>query len=283
MIRLSLKNICYRYTGVNASDRWILDDVSLEIGANECVALVGPSGSGKTTLIQHFTGLLKPAAGEISWNGENIWASHFKQNILRQKIGIVFQFPESQLFEETVAKDVAFGPQNLGVRGEDIDRTVDEALRTVHLDPQEVSSRSPFRLSEGEKRRVAIAGVLAMDPDLVVFDEPTAGLDPGGVRLMANIVRELSARNKSVVIVTHNMDFVAEVCSRVVLLSEGSIRFDGLPGELFANRELLQQSGLDLPSLVTALQDSNLSIPEEMRNCISLQQLEEKLQQAYLS
>ena len=283
MIRLSLKNIRYRYTGVNASDRWILDDVSLEIGPDECVALVGPSGSGKTTLIQHFTGLLKPAEGEISWNGENIWASHFKQNILRKKVGIVFQFPESQLFEETVAKDVAFGPQNLGVRGEDIDRTVDEALRTVHLDPQEVSSRSPFRLSEGEKRRVAIAGVLAMNPDLVVFDEPTAGLDPVGVRLMATIVHGLLAQNKSVVVVTHNMDFVADVCSRVVLLSEGSIHFDGRPGELFANKELLQRTGLDLPALVTALQELKMAIPEEMRNCISLQQLEEKLQQTLLS
>jgi energy-coupling factor transport system ATP-binding protein len=283
MIRLSLKNIRYRYTGINASDRWILDDVSLEIGPNECVALVGPSGSGKTTLIQHFTGLLKPAKGVISWNGENIWASHFKQNILRKKVGIVFQFPESQLFEETVAKDVAFGPQNLGVRAEDIDRTVDEALRTVHLDPQQVSSRSPFRLSEGEKRRVAIAGVLAMNPDLVVFDEPTAGLDPVGVRLMANIVRELLTKNKSVVVVTHNMDFVADVCSRVVLLFDGSIHFDGRPGELFANKELLQRTGLELPSLVTALQDLNMVIPEEIKNCICLQQLEEKLQQAFLS
>lgn len=244
----------------------ILDDISLHVGDNESIALVGPSGSGKTTLIQHFTGLLRPVSGQILYNGKNIWDRKFSLSMLRQKIGIVFQFPESQLFEETVFKDVAFGPKNLGYSADKVKARVHEALHAVELKPTKFGHRSPFRLSEGEKRRAAIAGVLAMDPQLVVFDEPTAGLDPQSVRRMADIVKRLVDAGKSVLIVTHNMDFVARTVNRIVVMNKGRTAFDGHPKELFANEILLDQAGLDLPILDAVIREMGECLPETLRN-----------------
>lgn len=254
VIRLKLDNVYYRYTGVAASPTDVLKGISLELGANECTAIVGPSGSGKTTLIQHFTGLLRPTKGIVAFNGQDIWARSFRQSELRRRVGLVFQFPEAQLFEETVEKDVAFGPKNFGLPAEEIDERVTEALAAVDLSP-DFRLRSPFRISEGEKRRVAVAGVLAMRPEMLVFDEPTAGLDPGGVRRFTAIIRRLLDAGKAVVVVTHNMDFVAEIADRVLVLRQGEMLFSGTPHELFRNQTLVEQADLELPTVVQALRE----------------------------
>lgn len=253
-IRLKLEDVHYRYAGVAASPTDVLKGISLELGANECTAIVGPSGSGKTTLIQHFTGLLRPTKGSVTFNGQDIWARSFRQSELRRRIGLVFQFPEAQLFEETVEKDVAFGPKNFGLPAAEIHQRVTEALAAVDLSP-DFGPRSPFRISEGEKRRVAVAGVLAMRPEMLVFDEPTAGLDPGAVRRFTGIIRRLLDAGTAVVVVTHNMDFVAEIADRVLVLRQGRMLFAGTPYELFQDQTLIEQADLELPTVVQALRE----------------------------
>jgi energy-coupling factor transport system ATP-binding protein len=270
---LKLDRIFFRYEGVVASQNDVLKGISLELGANECVAIVGPSGSGKTTLIQHFTGLLRPTGGTVTFNGQDIWARSFRQVELRKKIGLVFQFPEAQLFEETVEKDIAFGPINFGLPPAIIEERVLAAMQAVDLNPEYFRRRSPFRISEGEKRRVAIAGVLAMQPDMLVFDEPTAGLDPQGVQRFARMIKRLLNSGKSIVVVTHNMDFVAEVANRVLVLSRGELLFSGAPAELFSNLALVRQADLELPAVLQTLQEWEEPLPEEMRAILSYEQL----------
>lgn len=274
---LKLDRIFFRYTGVAASQNDVLKGISLELGANECVAIVGPSGSGKTTLIQHFTGLLRPSGGKVMFNGLDIWARSFRQAELRKKIGVVFQFPEAQLFEETVEKDIAFGPRNFGLPPAVIEERVLTAMQAVDLPPDHFRHRSPFRISEGEKRRVAIAGVLAMQPDMLVFDEPTAGLDPHGVRRFAAMIKRLSNSGKAVVVVTHNMDFVADVADRVIVLSQGEMLFSGTPAELFSNLPLILQADLELPAVLQALQQWEEPLPGEIRAMLSFEQLADYL------
>lgn len=270
---LDLRQLSFRYTGIGASDRFVLEDVSLRFNRCECTAIVGPSGSGKTTLIQHFTGLLKPVSGQILVDGEDIWSKRYSQSRLRRRVGLVFQFPEAQLFEETVFKDVAFGPANLGWTGDDLRRQVYQALQLVGLNPDEFGERSPFRLSEGEKRRVAIAGVLAMQPEMVVLDEPTAGLDPAGVQAMAEILAALLRKKTTPVLITHNMDFVAEVAQRVIVMMDGRLIFDGAPAALFRRQELLQAARLQLPEFIRALAPIRHQLPPELQDVISYREL----------
>ncbi|RPH93229.1 MAG: ATP-binding cassette domain-containing protein [Calditrichaeota bacterium] len=273
---IELQHVFFRYEGVGASPQPALSDISLQLGGIECTAIVGPSGSGKTTLIQHFTGLLRPTAGQVFFRGQDIWNRHFKQQMVRRAIGLVFQFPEAQLFEETVEKDIAFGPKNAMLPVEEIRQRVQAAMNAVDLAPELFLERSPFRLSEGEKRRVAIAGVLAMQPKLLVFDEPTAGLDPRGVRRFVSIIRRLQAEGQGVVVITHNMDFVAEVADRVVVMNKGAILFDGMPQELFNNTALINQADLERPALYAALAEMAPKLPFEVSDVLNIQQLEER-------
>lgn len=257
---LQFQQVCFRYTGIGASDGLVLEDINFELRENECVAIVGHSGSGKTTLVQHFTGLLRPVSGRISFCGQDIWAKGCSMSQLRRRIGLVFQFPESQLFEETVLKDVGFGPKNMGFSDDAISQIAREALMAVEIDPDTYGARSPFRLSEGEKRRVAIAGVLALQPDLVVFDEPTAGLDSAGVRKVESLIVKLVQSGKSVVVVTHNMDFAAKVAHRAVVLEKGKIVFDGATMTLFQDGALLSRAGLEVPKMVQVLREMGLDL-----------------------
>ena len=273
-------NVTFKYTGIGASQQNVLENISFALKGSHCTAIIGPSGSGKTTLVQHFTGLLKPVSGNIHIDGENIWHSSFSLPKLRKRIGIVFQFPENQLFEETVEKDVAFGPKNVGIAPESIPLVVRQAMEIVELDPDKFSQRSPFRLSEGEKRRAAIAGVLAMDSEMIILDEPTAGLDPQGVHLIEKIIKKLLSQQKSVVVITHNMDFVAQVCQRAIVLNSGRIVFDGYVRDLFSHT-ILQQMGLELPQFVQAITNLPASIPAEFRKCLTFEELL-KTQSLYL-
>ncbi len=278
-LALELQHVSFHYTGLSALSKDVLKDISLTIQDNECVAIVGPSGSGKTTLVQHFTGLLKPVSGKVFFNGDNIWQKKFSQAKLRKKIGIVFQFPETQLFEETVFRDIAFGPRHLGIPEEKISEHVHRALKSVQLAPDVFANRSPFELSEGEKRRVAIAGVLAMNPELVVFDEPTAGLDPRGVKDFTRLVRQLLYDNKGIVVITHNMDFVAEVAPRSVVLFQGEKIFDGGTRSLFRDEDLLERADLELPSLLQALKEQGDSVPPDFFQAMTLSEIKQIYQQ----
>ncbi len=277
-ISVEFKNVSFRYTGIEGSDQMVLNDISFTLDRPQCTAIIGHSGSGKTTLIQHFTGLLKPSKGNILVDGKDIWSSRYKFSELRKRIGIVFQFPETQLFEETVEKDIAFGPKNLGFRGEDLTRRVHNAMQAVDLQPQKFCHRSPFKISEGEKRRAAIAGVLAMEPEMIVFDEPTAGLDPRGVRKIQKIVRKLLQAEKSVVLVTHNIDFMVEICDRALVLINGAIAYDGDVKELFRRHaDIVQKAGLEMPSLTGAIKTFEKILPPDLLQVFTLEELTTRL------
>ncbi len=224
-----------------------LDGVTLEIRTGEIVAIIGPTGSGKSTLIQHFNGLLRPTAGEVRIAGCDLWGPRADRRRARQQIGLVFQFPEYQLFEDTVRKDVAFGPRNLGLPADEIASRVEEALRQAGLDPERFGDRSPFTLSGGEMRRVALAGVLAMKPRALVLDEPTAGLDPRGKEELLDRIAALHRGGMTLVFVTHSMDEAAQLARRVVVMHSGRVMADGSPREIFAREDALRGIGLALP------------------------------------
>jgi len=247
---LELKQVTFKYTGIGGSEHSVLDHLNLRFDQQECTAIIGPSGSGKTTLIQHFTGLLKPISGQVLFNGRDIWGKQFSRKDLRRHIGLVFQFPEAQLFEETVFKDIAFAPQKQELPAEQVTGRVKEAMAAVGLEYTVFAERSPFKLSEGEKRRTAIAGVLAMEPALVVFDEPTAGLDADGIHRFSMIVDTLVQKKTAVIFITHNMEFVAQVARRVIVLKKGQVLFDGKPCDLFTNPSLIEQAEVQIPPVV---------------------------------
>ncbi|NMB35464.1 MAG: energy-coupling factor transporter ATPase [Firmicutes bacterium] len=231
-----------------------LKDVSLKIRRGEFIGIIGETGSGKSTLVQHFNGLLKPSAGEILFKGRNIWGAEFNLRKLRSHVALLFQFPEQQLFEETVWKDVVFGPRNLGLSGEELDKRARYGLELVGLDYEAYRERSPFNLSGGEKRRVALAGVLAMKPEVIILDEPTAGMDPVGRRnLMQQIEKMHKEENLTVILVTHNMEDVSYLAEKIYIFSHGKMVLQGAPAEVFKSATALEEIGLNLPPLTDLL------------------------------
>lgn len=225
-----------------------LEDVSLTIEDGELIGLLGHTGSGKTTLVQHLNGLLKPTSGRVVVDGLDITEKGVSLLEVRRRVGLVFQYPEYQLFEETVARDVAFGLKNLGLSEQEVDERVRYALQEVGLVYEEIAERSPFELSGGQMRRVAIAGVLAMRPGTLILDEPTAGLDPAGRRSILGMIRELhAAGGLTVVMVSHNMDDISSLATRLVVMSRGRMVLTGTPREVFQHRELLESIGLGIP------------------------------------
>ena len=275
-----VENLSFRYKTLGAGPGNVLRDVNLKINSGEFLALIGSSGSGKTTLMQHFTGLLKPDQGRVVIDGEDLWHDKVSLTKIRRKIGLVFQFPETQLFEETVFADVAFGPRNLGLSESDVETRVRDALTAVAVDFDTFRDRSPIHLSEGEKRRVAIAGVLAMEPECLILDEPTAGLDQSGVEAIVNALRAYHAKGRTVILISHNLDLVAAVVERVVVLKEGGVFFDGPQSELFGDAALLRSCGLPAPrilSVIVALKDRGLVKDDHITN---LEELREELNRA---
>lgn len=224
-----------------------LDQIDLTIQDGSLIGLIGHTGSGKSTLIQHFNGLLTPTAGRILLRGENLAGDPKRLRDIRFRVGLVFQFPEYQLFEETVEKDIAFGPTNMGLKSADIAARVARAAELTGIS-KDLLKKSPFELSGGQKRRVAIAGVIAMEPELLVLDEPTAGLDPKGRDEILNCIRTYQKQgNRSVVIVSHNMDDVAHFADRIIVMQKGKILMDGTPAEIFARDDELIAAGLNIP------------------------------------
>ena len=227
-----------------------LTDVSLTIDAGEVVGVIGASGSGKSTLVQHFNGLLRPTSGRVLLDGVDVNGRRTDRRRIRQQVGLLFQYPEQQLFEENVFADVAFGPRNLGLSEEEVRARVHQALEQVGLPPARFASRSPFDLSGGEMRRAAIAGVLAMEPRMLILDEPTAGLDPQGRReILAHVGRLHSARGLTIVLITHSMDAVAQLCKRLVVLDGGRLIADGPTRAIFADPASLAALGLGVPQM----------------------------------
>lgn len=231
-----------------------LDDVSFEIASGECIGIIGHTGSGKSTLLQHMNGLLKPHSGEIIVSDMNIGDGSVKKVDISKNVGLVFQYPEYQLFEETVAKDVAFGPRNLGVPEDEVPGIVRESIELLGLDYDAVAEKSPFELSGGQKRRVAIAGVLAMKPKVLILDEPTAGLDPASKRDMLEVIKRLrQERNLIVVFVSHNMKDIAELSDRIIVMNGGKLVMNGSPKEVFARASELKSMGLSVPPVTEIL------------------------------
>lgn len=264
---IELQGITHIYHAGTALAATAIEDVSLTIDDGDFIGLIGPTGSGKSTLVQHLNGLLKPTRGRVLVDGVDIAARGADLRAIRQKVGIIFQYPEHQLFDETVAADVAFGPRNLGLPQDEVDRRVAAALAAVGID-EATAKRSPFALSGGQMRRVAIAGVLAMEPKVLVLDEPAAGLDPRGrEEILGRIKRLHEERGLTVVLVSHNMEDVARLARRVVVMHRGRVVMDGSPRLVFSRADQLAEIGLGVPpmtELSKRLRARGVDVPSDL-------------------
>lgn len=245
---IEVRNLNYIYNPGMPGETVALDGVSFDVADGTVLGIIGHTGSGKSTLLQHLNGLIKPTSGEIYIDGECITDGKAKMTDIRRKVGLVFQYPEYQLFEETVSKDVAFGPKNLGLDEEEQEKRVREAISLVGLDYEAIKDASPFDLSGGMKRRVAIAGVIAMEPKILILDEPTAGLDPSAHRDILSMVRRIHEEMGIILVfVSHNMADIAELSDRVMVMSAGKVALEGTPAEVFSRGDLLSEMGLGVP------------------------------------
>ena len=253
---IKINNLNHIYNANTPFESKALDDINLEIEEGDFIGLIGHTGSGKSTLIQHLNGLLKADSGNIEVCGLDITKKKVKLKEVRQKVGLVFQYPEHQLFEETIYKDIAFGPHNLGLKQDEIEDRVKEAMELVGLDFDEMKDRSPFDLSGGQKRRVAIAGVLAMKPEVLILDEPTAGLDPKGREEILGQIQELYIKNKmTVILVSHSMEDIAKLVKKIIVMDKGKVKLYDTPIEIFKRVELLEEVGLGVPQITSLMHE----------------------------
>ena len=261
---LQVKNLSHIYSKGTPFEHAALEDVSFAVQKGEFIGIIGHTGSGKSTLIQHLNGLLKPTSGEILLDGESIWKDKKTTRQARFRVGLVFQYPEYQLFEDTCYKDIAFGPKNMGLDKDEIDRRVREAAAFVGLTEQQLEA-SPFDLSGGQKRRVAIAGVIAMEPEILILDEPIAGLDPAGrEEILGNIRDYQKAKNATVMMVTHSMSDAARMADRLLVMNKSVLAMDGTPEEVFSRAWELQDMGLNIPDVTKVfmhLKEMGLDVP----------------------
>ena len=264
---IETNELCHLYGGGTPFEHLALDHISFSAQEGEYLALIGRTGSGKSTLIQHLNGLLKPTSGRVLFRGEDIWRAKAATRDVRFQVGLVFQYPEYQLFEETVYKDIAFGPANMGLGKDEIDRRVRQAAQFAGL-PDTVLEQSPFELSGGQKRRVAIAGVIAMEPSVLILDEPTAGLDPAGAaQVLGNIRAYHREKNATIILVSHSMDEVAREAQRLVVISQGKIALSGSCAQVFPHAEQLEALGLGVPVMARVfarLRAMGLDVPADL-------------------
>ena len=261
---LQTENLTYIYQKGTSSEVAAIQDVSIEIRQGELVGVIGHTGSGKSTLIEHFNALKKGTAGRVLLDGNDVWADKSRIRAVRFRVGVCFQYPEYQLFEETVAKDIAFGPRNMGLPQDEIDRRVKEALVNVGLS-EDYAEKSPFDLSGGEKRRVAIAGIMAMEPQVLVLDEPCAGLDPHGRATVLRMIADYRAKTGcTVLLITHSMEEVAAIADRILVMNQSRVAFFDTVDNVFAHAEELQTMGLDIPQmtqLMLSLREKGYDVP----------------------
>jgi energy-coupling factor transport system ATP-binding protein len=271
---MEIRALRHVYSAGTPFEKVALDDLNLDIESQQVMGLIGHTGSGKSTLIQHLNALLKPTSGTVLFQGQDIFATKESMRDARFQVGLVFQYPEYQLFEETVYADIAFGPKNQKLSGDELDRRVRQAAAFVGLD-ESVFDHSPLELSGGQKRRVAIAGVLAMEPELLILDEPSAGLDPAGREdLLENLFQWRKARQATILLVTHDMS-AAALCDQVVVMNQGRKVLQGTPAEVFAHAQQLQQMGLDLPEaahIALLLRQQGVNVPEGIYTTEQLKQ-----------
>lgn len=265
---IKIENLTHIYMPKTPFEKKAIDNVSIEIKQGEFVALIGHTGSGKSTLIQHINGLLKPTSGSLLIDDIDITNKSVKLTDIRKKVGLVFQYPEYQLFEETIEKDIAFGPHNLGLNNDEINKRVRRAMTIVGLDYEEYKDKSPFEISGGQKRRVAIAGVVAMQPKVLILDEPTAGLDPKGRDDILNQIVQLYKQNDmTIILVSHSMEDVAKVANRIVVMDKGTCILDGAPEKIFREIEILESVGLAVPQvtyLIRELRNKGFNISKDI-------------------
>ncbi|MDU1043374.1 energy-coupling factor transporter ATPase [Peptoniphilus rhinitidis] len=279
MSLIEINNLTHIYSEGMPFEKRAIDNLNLKIEENEFIGLIGHTGSGKSTFIQHLNGLLKPSSGEIIIDGKKIDKSGTNLTELRKKIGLVFQYPEYQLFEETIEKDIAFGPNNLELSEEEVLKRVKNSMDSVGLDYEIYKDKSPFDLSGGLKRRVAIAGVLAMEPKVLILDEPTAGLDPRGRDEILSEIKSIHEKRKiTVILVSHSMEDVAKIAERIIVMDKGKIFLDSNPREIFRNEDKLLSVGLGVPqitSLMRTLKKKGLDINED---AITVEEAKESLE-----
>lgn len=278
MSLIEINNLMHVYSPGLPFEKKAVDDISLKIEENEFIGLIGHTGSGKSTFIQHLNGLLKPSSGEIIIDGTRVDKSGSNLTDLRKKVGLVFQYPEYQLFEETIERDIAFGPRNLDISEEEVHERVKVSMESVGLDYETYKDKSPFELSGGLKRRVAIAGVLAMEPKVLILDEPTAGLDPRGRDEILSEIKSIHENRKiTVILVSHSMEDVAKIAERIIVFDKGKVFLDGEPREIFRNEDKLLGVGLGIPqitSLMRTLKKKGLDINED---AITVEEAKESL------
>ena len=264
MAFLEVKNLTHVYSAGTPFAHTALEDVSFSVERGEFIGVIGHTGSGKSTLMQHLNGLLKPLSGSVILDGKDIWVDKQTTRQARFRVGLVFQYPEYQLFEETVYKDISFGPKNMGLKDDEIDRRVREAAGFVGITDEQLQV-SPFDLSGGQKRRVAIAGVIAMEPEILILDEPTAGLDPAGrAEILKNIEDYRKAKNATIMMVSHSMNDVARLTDRLIVMNGSHLAMDGTPSEVFSHAEELLEMGLDIPEITHVfLRLKQLGLPVE--------------------
>jgi len=262
---IEVKNLHHVYSAGTPFEHIALRDVSFSVEQGEFIGVIGHTGSGKSTLMQHLNGLLRPTSGEILLDGKDIWSDKTTTRQSRFKVGLVFQYPEYQLFEETVYKDIAFGPKNMKLSDDEIDKRVRVAARLVGITEQQLNA-SPFDLSGGQKRRVAIAGVIAMEPEILILDEPTAGLDPEGKEeILAEIDAYRKTKNATVMMVSHSMTDVARLTDRLLVMDHGKLVLDGTPDHVFAQADAIIQMGLDIPEVTRVfirLRQMGIDVPQ---------------------
>lgn len=266
---IKIENLNHVYMPNSPFEKVALKNINIEIENGEFIALIGHTGSGKSTLIQHINGLLKPTSGSIYIDNNELGSKEVSLSDIRKKVGLVFQYPEYQLFEETVEKDIAYGPKNIGIdKEEEINDLVKKSMEIVGLDYERYRNKSPFELSGGEKRRVAIAGIVAMEPSVLILDEPTAGLDPIGRDEILNRIKELHDKyNMTIIIVSHSMEDVARFAQRIIVMNNGSIELDGSCSEVFRQVDLLERLGLAVPEvkyLQMRLKEAGFNISDEI-------------------
>ena len=253
---IKLENVSYIYNMNTPFEKKALDNINITINERDFIGLIGHTGSGKSTLVQHLNGLIKPTEGKVIVDGIDTKGSNENLLKVRQKVGLVFQYPEHQLFEETVYKDVAFGPINLGLDEDEVHKRVKTAIESVGLDFEKLKDRSPFELSGGQKRRVAIAGVLAMEPKVLVLDEPTAGLDPKGRdEILGRIKKLYEEKNITIILVSHSMEDIAKLVNRIIVMHKGKVVMDGKTREVFKEAERLEEIGLGIPQVTTFMRE----------------------------
>lgn len=277
---IELEKLTYIYMPGSPFEAKAVDDISLKIEDGEFVGIIGHTGSGKTTMIGLIAGLLKPTAGRVLIDGEDIGARGYDRKKLRRQIGVVFQYPEHQLFEETVYKDIAFGPGKTGVPENEIEARVRDAMALMELDFEGIANLSPFELSGGQKRRVAIAGVLAMRPRVLVLDEPVAGLDPAGRAHLMQLIGHLNSEGVTIIMITHSMDDLAENARRVIALNGARLMMDGTPAEVFSHEAELKEVSLNIPSvaaIASRLRERGKPVPGDVIRLCDLEACIERL------